>query len=135
MFVSSEYPFPPIDSLMQSVIELHYVTGLDLNMGYLYMPLDEPSKVILTIIMPFLIFECQVLHQGVNPATDIFQDHMTLLFSHSRSNAPNIYSVDVLQTTDNSFDGNILLFFYLRNLSTSFYFYFLFFISIFQISK
>ena len=70
---------------------LHYATGLDLNMGYLSMPLDELSKVILTITLPFGFFECQALP----------------LFSHLKSNAPMIYLADVLHTSGNSFDSHL----------------------------
>ena len=80
MLVQPEYPLPAIDNAIKSIMEFHYGTVLDLNMGYLSLPLDEPSKVIITSIMPFWLFECQVLPQGVKPASDIFQGQTTLLF-------------------------------------------------------
>ena len=77
MLVMWEYPLPTIDGLIHSIVGFKVATGLDLNMGYLSMPLDELSKMILTIIMPFGLFECQVFPQGIKPATDIFQGQMT----------------------------------------------------------
>ena len=72
-------------------MRFNFATGLDLNMGYLSLPLDELSKVILMIIMPFRLFECQVLPQEVKPATDIFQGQINSLFSHLKRNASKIY--------------------------------------------
>ena len=85
----------------------HYVTGLGLNMGYLSIPLDEPSKVILTIIMSFGLFNCQVLPQGAKPAVNIFQVQMSSPFIHLKINAPKIYPDDVLHTSRNSFDRHL----------------------------
>ena len=72
MLVWLEYPLPTIDGLIQSIVVFNFMTGLDLNMGLLSMTLDEWSKMILTITIPFGLFECQVLPQGVKQATDIF---------------------------------------------------------------
>ena len=58
MLVWSEYPLLIIDNLIQFIMGFHFVTGLDVSMRYLSMPLDEPSKVILTIVMPFGLFKC-----------------------------------------------------------------------------
>ena len=66
MLVKAEHKLPTIDNLIQFNIGFHYPTGLDFSMGHLSMPLDEPSKVIFTIIMPFGPLDCQVLPQGVN---------------------------------------------------------------------
>ena len=60
MLVRSEHPLPTINDLIQTIVGFNFTTGLDLNMGYLSMPLDGPSKAILTIIMPFGLLECQV---------------------------------------------------------------------------
>ena len=76
-------------------------------MGYLSMHSDEPSKMVLMIIMLFGLFECQVLPQGVKQVTDIFQCWMSSLFSHLKRNAPNISLDDVLHTCGNSFDDHI----------------------------
>ena len=97
-----------IDNLIQYIMGFHYSSGLDLNMGYLSMPLDEPLKVILTIIRLFRLFEYQVLSPGVKAATYIFQVQMTSLFSHFRSNAPKSYLKDVLYTSGNGFDDHYL---------------------------
>ena len=107
MCVRLEYPLPTIDGLIQSIVGFKFETGLDLIIGYLSMPLDEPSKTILAIIMPFGPFECQVLPQGVEPATNIFQGLMTSLFSHLKKYAPKIYLDNVLHTCGNSFDNHL----------------------------
>ena len=91
----------------QSIIGFHFATGLDLKMGYLSMPLDEPSKVTCMIFMLFVLFECQVLPQGVKSATDIFQGCTTSLFSHLKSKAPKIYLDNVPHTSGNSFGDHL----------------------------
>ena len=73
MLVWLEYPIHSIDNLIQTIMWFHYVTGLDLNMGCLFMSFNETSKVILTITIPCGLFACQILPKGVKPATDIFQ--------------------------------------------------------------
>ena len=85
----------------------HYTTGLDFNMGYLSMLLDEPLKVIITIIMPFGLFGCQLMPWRVKPVMDIFQGQMSLLFNHLRSNVPKLYLDDVLHTSGNIFNNHI----------------------------
>ena len=107
MLVQSDYPLPTIDGLIQSIMGFHFATGLDLNMGYLSMPLYKLLKVILMINMLFWLFEWQVLPQGVKPAMDIFQGHMTSLFSHLKRNAPEIYLDDMLHPCDISFGNHL----------------------------
>ena len=106
MLVWLEYPLPTFYGLIQSMAGFHFATGLDLNIGYLSMPLDEPSKMIL-IIMPLELFKYQVLPQGVEPATNIFQDWMTSLFSHLKRKSPKIYTYNVLHTCCNSFGDHL----------------------------
>lgn len=93
--------------LFLSTSGLHFATGLDLNISYLSAPLDEPSKVIITIIMLYGFFLCQALPQAVKPAMDIFQCQMTSLFSHLKRNATKIYLDDVPHTCGNSFGDHL----------------------------
>ena len=76
-------------------------------MGYLSMPLDEPSKKILAIIMQFGLFECQVLPQGIKPAINIFQGQMTSLFSHLMQHVPKIYLDDTLHICGQRFGDHL----------------------------
>ena len=61
------------EELMQSIIEFEYASVVDLNMGYLSIPLTKRSMKLFTIVFPFGYFECQVLPEGARLATDIFQ--------------------------------------------------------------
>ena len=86
----------------------NWATGMDLNMGYLSMPLDDLAKEVTTIITQWGLYEHQVLPQGVMPATDIFQHRMCSLFA-DMENPPRVYIDDSLTTTKGSLDEHILL--------------------------
>ena len=70
-----------IKEILQSIGGFQYATSLDYNMGYMALKLCPRSRKILHIIMPFGLFECLVLPQGVKPATDIFQARIMALFT------------------------------------------------------
>ena len=61
-----------IEELIQGIGGFEFASVVDLNMGYLSIPLTESSKNLFTIVFPFGYFECQVLPQGAKPATDFF---------------------------------------------------------------
>lgn len=54
-------------------------------MVYYSMPLDEEAKKLCVISLPWGLYPCEVLPQGVKPATDIFQQQMNALF-HDMNN-------------------------------------------------
>ena len=92
-----EYPLRTIEEIFTSIGGFVWASSIDLNMGYLSIALTEPSKKILTIVMPFGFFECCVLPMGVSPATDKFQARMVGLFaSMSKETRPDPYIDDIL---------------------------------------
>ena len=102
------YPLPTIDEMLTSVGGFTFASSIDLNMGYLSIPLDEASRKILTIVSLEGFFECLVLPMGVKPATDIFQSRMVATFSHmDESRKPNPYLDDILHTKGESFDEHL----------------------------
>ena len=81
--------------------------GLDLNMGYLSIPLTNETKKILTIVTMFGSFECCVLSMGMKPATDIFQSRMVGVFQQMRANKPNPYIDDIFHGKGKTFDEHL----------------------------
>jgi hypothetical protein len=67
-----EYPLPTINEMFQNIRGFLFASTIDLNMGYLSIPLTQETQMLLTIITPFGFFECCVLPMGIKPATDIF---------------------------------------------------------------
>jgi len=75
---------PSIQNLLQTLEGFKFGTSLDLVQGYYQMPLhvDEESKKMCTIVLPFGKFEYQVLPMGICIAGDVFQERMNELFGH-----------------------------------------------------
>ena len=80
------YPIPVISDLMQSLSNFKYATTIDLNMGYYSMELDEFSKQLCVIVLPWGLYRYTALPMGIKPASDIFQQAMGTLFKDK----PNI---------------------------------------------
>ena len=57
-----------------------YATSLDLNMGCCHLELNEKSKELCTIVLPFGKFEYQRIPMGLCNSPDIFQEKMNELF-------------------------------------------------------
>ena len=55
-------------------------TSLDLNVGYYHLELNEKSKELCTIVLPFGKFEYQQIPMGLCNSPDIFQEKMNELF-------------------------------------------------------
>ena len=100
--VRHPYPVPSIQNLLQTLEGFKYGTSLDLVQGYYQMPLDEESKKLCTIVLPFGKFEYQVLPMGICIAGDVFQERMNELFGH----LPYVrcYIDDVLIITKDSWE-------------------------------
>jgi hypothetical protein len=98
-----EYPLPTIDELFQDIKGFEFASVVDLNMGYLSIPLTDESKALLTIVTMFGFFECCVLPMGVNPATDIFQSRMVGVFQPMRENRPKPYIDDIFHGKGKTF--------------------------------
>jgi RNase H-like domain found in reverse transcriptase/Reverse transcriptase (RNA-dependent DNA polymerase) len=71
---------PLIDEVLWKVQSFSFATCLDLNRGYYHFELDEPSKVLCGIILPWGRYVYNRLPQGCTPSSDIFQGHMVKTF-------------------------------------------------------
>jgi hypothetical protein len=56
--VRREYPLSTTEEILTSVRGFTFAASLDLNMGYLSIPLNDATREILTIVMPFGAYEC-----------------------------------------------------------------------------
>lgn len=105
--VRKEYPLPTTEEILMSIQGFLYASSLDLNMGYLSIPLNENTRQILTIIMPFGAYECLMLPMGVMPATDIFQARMVHLFADMDERKPHPYIDDIIHFKGNTFEEHL----------------------------
>jgi hypothetical protein len=71
---------PKIPDIFKGLEKFRYATTIDLNMGYYSRPLSEESKKLCTISLPWGLYQYNMLPQGVNVTTDIFQERMGALF-------------------------------------------------------
>ncbi len=85
------FPLPTINQMINEIINFEFISTLDLNMGYLSMPLKEETKEIINIIFEFGMFECCVLTMGVKPAGDLFQERMVSLLTQLRICAETLH--------------------------------------------
>ena len=104
-----EYPLPTIDEIMQDINGFVFTSVIDLNMGYLSIPLTEPTKKLLTIVTTFGFFECCVLPMGIKPATDIFQSRMVGIFQPMRNHKPSPYIDHIFHGKGDTFDKHLLI--------------------------
>jgi hypothetical protein len=102
-----EYPLPTIDEIFQDIRGFKYATVIDLNMGYLSIPLTEKAKELLTIVTNFGFFKCCVLPMGIKPATDIFQSRMVGLFQSMQESKPKPYIDDIFHGKGNTFNEHL----------------------------
>jgi hypothetical protein len=70
---------PKIRDLLQRLEGFRYATAIDLSMGYYHIPLDEYSQGLCGTVMPWGIYQYQVLPMGISNAPDIFQSIMMSL--------------------------------------------------------
>ena len=94
--VRREYPLWTTEEILTSVRGFLFATSLDLNMGYLSIPVNEVTRTILTIVMPFGAYECLTLPMGVMPATDLFQARMVHVFADMEDRRPYAYIDNIL---------------------------------------
>ena len=76
--IRREFPLMTTEEILTSVKGFLYASSIDLNMGYPSIPLNDKSRKILTIVMPFGAYECLTLPIGVMPASDLFQARMDM---------------------------------------------------------
>jgi Reverse transcriptase (RNA-dependent DNA polymerase) len=68
---------PLIDEVLWNIQSFTFATCLDLNRGYYHFELDDPSKKLCGIVLPWGRYVYARLPQGCMPSSDIFQGHMT----------------------------------------------------------
>ncbi|MGH7974079.1 MAG: reverse transcriptase domain-containing protein [bacterium] len=73
-------PLPDMKQIIQEQQNFTYITKLDLSMGYFHLELDETSRALCTIVVPWGKYRFKRLPLGVHPAVDIFQAVMQHLF-------------------------------------------------------
>ena len=106
--IRKQYPLSTIEELITAIMGFDFASVLDLNMGYLSVPLKEASKKLLNIVMPFGYFECKVLPMRIKPATDIFQSHMVGIFMSMKvKTKPNPCIDDILHSKGRTFDDHL----------------------------
>jgi Reverse transcriptase (RNA-dependent DNA polymerase) len=79
-FVRKPVHLPIIDKLLWKVQGFSFATCLDLNRGYYHFELDDESKLLCGIILPWGRYVYEQLPQGCMPSSDIFQGHMSKVF-------------------------------------------------------
>ena len=78
-------------------------------MGYLSIPVNDTTRSILTIVMPFGAYECLMLPMGVMPATDLFQARMMHVFAEMQEKRPFPYVDDILHFKGDKFEEHLAI--------------------------
>jgi hypothetical protein len=107
--VRREFPLSTTEEILTSIQGFMYATSLDLNMGYLSIPLNDHAREILTIIMPFGAYECLALPMGVMTATDLFQARRVHLFADMEERRPHPYIDDILHFKGVTFEEHLAI--------------------------
>jgi hypothetical protein len=108
--VRREFPLWTTEEILKSVKGFLYSTSIDLNIGYLSIPLNKEEAIkILTIIMPFSAYKCLMLPMGVMPASDLFQSRMVHIFANMNERRPFPYIEDILQFKGGTFKEHLLI--------------------------
>ena len=80
--IRKPYPIPKMVDLMQQLDGFHFVSTLDLSMGYYALPLDKYSQRICTVTFPWGKYQYLRLPMGYSGSADEFQEMMNRLFGH-----------------------------------------------------
>ena len=103
--VRRPHPLPKISDLLQRLEGFRYATAIDLSMGYYHIPLDKYSQGLCGTVMPWGIYQYQVLPMGICNAPDIFQSIMMRLLGDL--DYVQVYMDDILITSSKSFSDHI----------------------------
>jgi hypothetical protein len=104
-----EYPLPTIDEMFQNIRGFVFASTIDLNMGYLSIPLTEATQALLTIVTTFGFFQPLMLPMGARPATDIFQARMVGIFLDMQARKPSPYLDDIFHGKGNCFNSHLAI--------------------------
>ena len=99
------YPLPKIQVMLLKLECFKYATSLDLNMGYYHIRLDNFSKSLCTLILPWGKYEMQVLPMGLSNSPDIFQGKMNELLHDLEF--VRTYIDDLLIVTNETFQDHL----------------------------
>ena len=80
---------------------------IDLNTGYLSIPLTAKTQELLTIVTQFGFFSPCVLLMGVRPATNILQSRMVGIFMSVEADKTNPYMDDIFHRKCDDFDSHL----------------------------
>jgi predicted aspartyl protease len=75
------FPLPNPQQLFRTMDRFSYCTTMDLNMGFWTIPLDEESKNLCTIVLPWGKYRYLRLPMGLSCSPDIYQEKMSSLFA------------------------------------------------------
>ena len=75
-----EYTLPTIEEILQEISGFMLASVVDLNMGYLSIPLCTESRKLLTNTTHYGFIDSCVLPMGIKPASNIFQLCMVGVF-------------------------------------------------------
>ena len=103
--VRRPHPLPKISDLLQRLEGFRYATAIDLSMGYYHIPLDKYSQGLCGTVMPWGIYQYQVLPMGISNAPDIFQSIMMRLLGDL--DFVHVYMDDILITSNGSFEDHM----------------------------
>ena len=96
---------PLIDEVIWKVQGFTFATCLDLNRGYYHFELDDESKLLCGIILPWGRYVYSRLPQGCMPSSDIFQGHMTKIFYDFEDII--VYIDNIILFTKSSFEHHV----------------------------
>ncbi len=82
---------------------------IELNMGYLLIPLCTEWRKLLTITTQYGFFESCVLPIGIKPASGIFQSQMVGVFQPMEHRKPMPYIDDIFHGKGNTFEEHLAI--------------------------
>ena len=95
--------------MLQDVSGFILSSVIDLNMGYLSIPLCKESRKLLTITTQYGFFESCVLPMGIKPASDIFQSRMVGVFQPMEHGKPTPYIDNIFHGKGNTFGEHLVI--------------------------
>ena len=96
------YPLPLIEEVIWKMNGFTFATCLDLNRGYYHFVLDEQSRQLCGIILPWGKYSYARLPQGLMPSSDIFQSYMMKIFGDFEDII--VYIDNIILFTKETFD-------------------------------
>ena len=118
--VPYRYPIPSIKKILNEMSKNKYFSEIDLSDSFQQLPISDTLSDLLTITTSFGKVSCTRLTYGVQFATDVFQETMTLEFMEFLENWLMIY-VDNMQIKTNTRQEHLValeqLFLRMRNLN------------------